>query len=306
MIEYHRIGFNTERHVVRRDLLRAHRAARRTRLRRSDDPARDDDQSIPRALLARAPSRCRDRRYLLALRRRDVDRRVRDCLPPLGPVMRNPLPERGRCVPVRLGDDRLLRPDRDRLADRPPGRPDRVHRPDRGRRLVGASQAARRFLADPPDAGREPAGREAHSRRRERDGRRPRVAEHDPRAFRGRACARARGLPGAELADPPLGLGRGRRARGGAGPARDEPHLDAQRRPRRERRDRRRRPDPGDRGRRAHVPARRADRVDAPTRAVALARAWRRREGAHAVRRPAHPRDRRPRRRRDRATSIEV
>ena len=35
-------------------------------------------------LLARAPPRRRDRRHLLALRRRDVDRRVRDRLPPLG------------------------------------------------------------------------------------------------------------------------------------------------------------------------------------------------------------------------------
>ena len=39
MIEYHRIGFNTERHRVRVDVLRAHRPARLARLRRPDDPA---------------------------------------------------------------------------------------------------------------------------------------------------------------------------------------------------------------------------------------------------------------------------
>ena len=42
-----------------------------------------DDPRLPRALLRRAPSRRRDRRDLLALRRRDVDRRFRDGLPSL-------------------------------------------------------------------------------------------------------------------------------------------------------------------------------------------------------------------------------
>ena len=43
----------------------------------------DDDPIVPRALHARAPSRDRARRDLLALRRRDVDRGLRDGLPPL-------------------------------------------------------------------------------------------------------------------------------------------------------------------------------------------------------------------------------
>src|SRR5262249_32847825 len=58
------------------------------RLRRPLDPALHDYSCVPRALLARAPSRRRDSGDLLALRRRHVDRRVHDRLHPL---MRNPL-----------------------------------------------------------------------------------------------------------------------------------------------------------------------------------------------------------------------
>ena len=105
--------------------------------------------------------------------------------------------------------------------------------------------------------------------------------------------ARARRLPGAQLAASPLGLRRGRRAAEGAGAARREPGDDAGRGHPGGRRDRRRRPDPGDRGRAPHVPARRADRLDASGREVALARARRRREGARALRAAGHPRRRR-------------
>ena len=90
----HRLQHGRRR--LRDDLLLPHRPARRARLRRPLDPAVHDDPGLPRALLRRAPSRRRDRRDLLALRRRDVDRRVRDGLHPLTNgygegLMRNPL-----------------------------------------------------------------------------------------------------------------------------------------------------------------------------------------------------------------------
>ena len=77
VIEYHRIGFNTGDTAFAADVLRAHGPPRLPRLRRPHDPARDDDPLVPRPLQPRAPPRRRDRRDLLALRRRDVDRRLR-------------------------------------------------------------------------------------------------------------------------------------------------------------------------------------------------------------------------------------
>src|SRR5207248_8409441 len=63
---------------VRDDLLLPHRAARRARLRRLDPAAGGDDPLLPRPLLAGGAPRGRDPRDLLALRRRDVDRRLHD------------------------------------------------------------------------------------------------------------------------------------------------------------------------------------------------------------------------------------
>ena len=84
-IEYQPPRLQHERHLVRRDVLRPDRPARCACLRRPDDPARDDDPGVPRAFLARASPRDRAGRDLLAFRRRDVDRRVRDRLSSLAP-----------------------------------------------------------------------------------------------------------------------------------------------------------------------------------------------------------------------------
>ena len=72
------------RRRLRDDLLRAHGTARRPRLRRALPAQRRDGEVVPWALHARAPSRRRASRNLLALRRRNVDCGVRDDLPPLG------------------------------------------------------------------------------------------------------------------------------------------------------------------------------------------------------------------------------
>ena len=214
-------------------------------------------------LLARAPSRRRDRRHLLALRRRDVDRRVRDRLPSLADDAQ-PVPERGRRFPLRPADDRLLRADRDRVGDQRLARRRGLRRAH-GRRRSGGSHAPRR-------------------RRARRCGRRPRRTRPRQRRMlvvanetvggaqlldeiRERIAGRAREVlvvvPGAQLAAAPLGLRRGRRPRGrrsGSTRARS----DAGRGHPGGGRDRRRRSAPGDRGRAPHLPAGRADHVDAP------------------------------------------
>jgi hypothetical protein len=82
IVEYHRIGFNTSDGAFL-DLLRPHGPARLPRLRRPDDPADHDDPVVPRALQPGASPRCRGRRNLLALRRRNVDCGVRHGLRPL-------------------------------------------------------------------------------------------------------------------------------------------------------------------------------------------------------------------------------
>src|SRR5581483_1569548 len=91
----HRVLAHRLQHVRRRvrdDLLLPDRAPRRARLRGPHDSRVHDDSRVPRALLARASPRRRDRRDLLALRRRHVDHRLHDRLHPL---MRNPLRSEG-------------------------------------------------------------------------------------------------------------------------------------------------------------------------------------------------------------------
>ena len=58
-------------------------------------------------LHAGAPSRRRDPRNLLALRRRNVDRRVRDDLPPLRSHGAEPASQRGRGISFPVADGRL-------------------------------------------------------------------------------------------------------------------------------------------------------------------------------------------------------
>ena len=219
---------HTGRRRVRDDLLLPHRPARRARLRRADDPALHDDPRLPRALLAGAPSRRRDRRDLLALRRRNVDRRLHDRLHPLTCAT--------RCAP-RLTPfassvvvDRLLGADR-----RSPRRGEHLARRRRLRRrcagaiclVVLAPAVARRVPADrvAGDARR----RAPDPRDRERDGRRPRAARRADPAAAGRDAGDPRRRPGAELAAAALGLGRGRRARRGARSGSTEPRASSRR-----------------------------------------------------------------------------
>ena len=77
---------------------------------------------VPRPLQPGAPPRRRAARNLLALRRRNVDRGVRDDLHPLGHGTPEPVSLRGRSVPARAADDRGLRRDRGRDAPRRLGR----------------------------------------------------------------------------------------------------------------------------------------------------------------------------------------
>ena len=211
--EYSRVGFAPAQRRVRDDLLLPHRPAWRARLRRPLDPPVHDDPGLPRPFLPGAPSRCRDRRDLLALRGRNVDCRVLDRLPPL--THDQSAPQRGRGVQVPDRFDRLLRSDR-----RSPrstggnwvGLGVFVALTRRGRRLVaartaGRAPARRRRLA------RMRRGRAAHPRDRERDRRRPHSALDDPREEPRRPRGGARRHAGAELAAQALGLGRGRCAR---------------------------------------------------------------------------------------------
>src|SRR5207244_6862479 len=66
----------TARRRLRHDLLLPHRAPRSARLRRALDFALHDDPRVPRPFLPGEPPRRRDRRDLLALRGRNVDRGV--------------------------------------------------------------------------------------------------------------------------------------------------------------------------------------------------------------------------------------
>ena len=102
------------------DLLRAHRPARRARLHRPDAAAVRHDPRLPRPLHGRGAPRHRGAGHLLALRRRDVDRRLHDRLHHLGrgepAALRGggvPLPalrdrRRGRRGGRRAGDPRAL------------------------------------------------------------------------------------------------------------------------------------------------------------------------------------------------------
>src|SRR5262249_51633655 len=65
------------------DLLLPHRPARSARLRRPLDSSLHDDPRVSRPLLSGTSPRRRDRRNLLAFRRRHVDRRLLDRLPDL-------------------------------------------------------------------------------------------------------------------------------------------------------------------------------------------------------------------------------
>ena len=119
------------RRGVRDDLLRPHRPARRACLRRADAALDGDRARISRPLHPGAPPRGRDPRNLLALRRRNVDRGVRDDLPALA-MARNPVPQRSRGLPLPAADGGVLRADRGRSGDRDVARPGRFHRPDGG------------------------------------------------------------------------------------------------------------------------------------------------------------------------------
>ena len=136
-IEYAHVGFNTSDGAFASVFFGLDRPPRRARLRRAH-PADDRRRAgVPRPLLAGAPSRRRAAGDLLALRRRDVDHRLRDRLPDLaagapgrlvgargGPDRRGadaePARERGGSVPIRARCARLLRGDR---ASRPGSRP---------------------------------------------------------------------------------------------------------------------------------------------------------------------------------------
>ena len=225
----------------------------------------------------------RARRDLLALRRRHVDRRVRDRLSSLD-AMRNPFRSEAdafRFVWLTIGYFALIVVASliNRVARRC-----RLRRPDRRSSRGGSSRSGERERAARSRCRRRarPTSTGSSSSANETVGGPELLSEISERARRP-ARTRARRLPGAQLAAPPLGSRRGRGARRGAGSGSSEPRVDARGRARGRGRDRRRRPDPGDRGRHAHVPARRADHLDASRRPVALARARRRREGARAA-----------------------
>ncbi len=210
---------------------------------------------VPRPLLARAPPRRRDPGDLLALRRRDVDRRLRDGLPHLVPSRvrgSRPVPARSEArtaVPRSRHGCPVKNPLRDEAtAFRLRSRHARRLRADRGSPR-GSRRLARRGGVRGAHGGcaLAPAGRHAA---------RPRPAQHVERARGSRtrgACSssptrrsaapscgvrwrprraadrarRARRLPGAELAAPHLDVRRGRCARRGAGAARREPRRAA-------------------------------------------------------------------------------
>ena len=81
--EYVHIGFAPARHRPGLGLLRPDGAARRARVHRPDPAGHRHDPGLPRALHARVAPGHRGAGHLLALRRRDVDRRVHDGLHPL-------------------------------------------------------------------------------------------------------------------------------------------------------------------------------------------------------------------------------
>ena len=173
-----------------------------------------DDQRLSRAFHARGAPRRRDRRDLLALRRRNVDRGLHDGVHPLGDDQ-SPS-QRGRGVSLSAADGGVLRCDRDRGArDRHVGGGRSCSSCSRSAAVVyvGARAPHRAAAAD----GAVPAQRRERApdpRDRERDGRRASPcatrSASAPRATTSRCCRRH---AGAELAASALGLGRGRRAR---------------------------------------------------------------------------------------------
>ena len=235
MLEYARIGFAPSDGAFAIDLLRPHRPARSARLRRADAAGGRDDPLLPRPLHAGAPPRRRDPRDLLALRRRNVDRGVHDRSTSSEEPWREPVPERGRGLPLPHPHGRLLRADRRRGRDRDVARGSSSSSADRrGRRSLGCARGATsRALrpAVPAHAAPRTSGASSSSRTR------PSAATSCCAILRDRAAGVRRGgarrLPGAELAAPALGLRRGRRARGGAGAARREPRAAARARRRR-------------------------------------------------------------------------
>ena len=74
--EYVHVGFSPQDSRAGLDLLRAHRPARRARDDRPDAARVRDDPGVPRPLLVGGLPRHGSARDLLALRRRDVDRRL--------------------------------------------------------------------------------------------------------------------------------------------------------------------------------------------------------------------------------------
>ena len=167
-----------ERRCLRIRLLRADGPPRRARLRRAH-PAHDRRRAgVPWPLLAGAPSRGRAAGHLLALRRRDVDRRVRGRLPDLGPGA-EPARERGSSVPIRSRHHRLLRGDRRRRVDRDLARRDRLRRHERGRLRRAAADDGLRGAARLDGAGRS-RGHAPDPRCDRLRGRRPAPARGDP------------------------------------------------------------------------------------------------------------------------------
>ena len=82
--EYVHLGFSPSRQRAGHDLLRADRPARRPRLRGAHAAHVRHDPRLPRPLHGQGAPRRRGAGHLLALRRRDVDLRVLDGLPPVG------------------------------------------------------------------------------------------------------------------------------------------------------------------------------------------------------------------------------
>ena len=173
---------------LRLGLLRPDRPARRARLRRPDAARRRHDPRLPGPLHGRGAPRRRDPRDLLALRRRDVDRRLHDRLHPL--ARGQPAQERRRGVPVPARHGRLLRRDRDRRRDQRLGGPRGLHRADVAvvwwwwrsrepaapRQATGGPRRARGRAAD-PGGGERDGRRRAAARARSSSW--PRGGQHD-------------------------------------------------------------------------------------------------------------------------------
>ena len=182
------------RQRLRHDLLLPHRPPWRARRRRLD-PAPVHHPRLPGPLLPRAPSRRRAGRHLLALRRRDVDRRVHDGLHLYrgGVVwLAEPGSQRSRGVPMAASHDSGLRGDRrrERRSAARVGLPPLIlaSRPPRGR--IPAPTRAGRDLAQGIAARRSAPRRAADPGRCERDTRRPRPPQRRSAGGRGAAAGR--------------------------------------------------------------------------------------------------------------------